>query len=870
MVPIFVEAYAQRTMSDLSALDAAPDSGGLTQAEARSRLASDGPNELPSSKPRGLAGIALEVVREPMFLLLIACGALYLVMGDVRDAMLLLGFVAVVMVITFLQQRRTERALDALRDLSSPRALVWRDGAPVRIPGREVVRGDLLVLSEGDRIAADTVLVSGSSVSVDESLLTGESVSVRKAPGVGMLDAVGKPGGDDTPFLFSGTLLVQGKGTARVVATGIRTAIGGISTALNELQEEPTRVQRDTRRAVRVLAIGGVSLSLCIAVIYGLTRDDWLNGMLAGITTAMALVPEELPVILTVFLGLGAWRIAQKRVLTRRIPAIEMLGAATVLCTDKTGTLTENRMSLAALWLDNEAAPLRIEEGQPLPEPYHLLLEFATLAGHRDPFDPMEQAIVDSTGHLLGETEHVHPDWRLVNEYPLTPGLKAMSRVWASATDDRLVIASKGAPEHVIELCHVEAARAARIMAAAEAMASRGLRVLGVARAYYTGSRLPDVQHDFDFEFVGLVALADPLRAGVPGAVAEAQAAGVRIIMITGDYPATGLSIARQAGIDTAAGCLTGADLEALSDAELRERVRVVDVFCRMVPEQKLRLVSALKANGETVAMTGDGVNDAPALKAAHIGIAMGQRGTDVARESAALVLLDDDFMSMVAAIRLGRRIFDNLRKAVTFIVGVHVPIVGMSFLPVLFGWPMMLMPIHVMFLQLIIDPVCSIVFEAEPEDSDTMRRPPRAPEASIFGAASVLVGLLQGMVLLASVLAVDWIARSRGVDADGARALTFTTLAMGAVALVFANRSVSNDIRRMLLAKNNALWPIAIGTCVLLAAVLTVPVLRSAFHFSSLAMHDLATAFAAAVLSSIAFLLLKRAAPALRRHAKA
>jgi Ca2+-transporting ATPase len=391
-------------------------------------------------------------------------------------------------------------------------------------------------------------------------------------------------------------------------------------------------------------------------------------------------------------------------------------------------------------------------------------------------------------------------------------------------------------------------------------MAARGLRVLGVARATFRERDLPPLQHDFAFEFVGLVALADPLRNGVPAAVAEARSAGVRIIMITGDYPPTAMSIAAQAAIDCSAGYLTGTDLDSLDDAQLRDKVRSVNVFCRVVPEQKLRLVVALKANGETVAMTGDGVNDAPALKAAHIGIAMGHRGTDVARESAALVLLDDSFMAIVEAIRLGRRIFDNLRKAVTFIVGIHVPIVGMSFVPVVLGWPIMLMPIHVMFLQLIIDPVCSVVFEAEPEDVGTMLRAPRRADESMFGAGSVMLGLLQGAVLLLAVLSIDWIARARGLDPGAARALTFTTLVLGALTLVFANRSSTGGLRRMLFARNVALWPIAVGTLGVLALVLYLPTLGGAFHFSSVGVGDLVPAAVAVASCALSFGVLKHA----------
>ena len=830
---------------------------GLTSAEARKRLVDNGPNELPSSQPHGPLDVLLGVLREPMLLLLFACGALYFAMGDPRDAILLLAFVLVVVAISFVQQRRTERALDALRQLSSPRALVLRDGRRVRIPGRDVVPGDVLLIREGDRVPADAILLEGVNLTIDESLLTGESVPVRKLASGRADSALGAPGGDDTPFLFSSTLAVQGRGTARVLATGMRTAVGAISRRLGDVTEEPSRVQRDTARAVRFFAVGGIAVSVGVALAYAITRGDWWNGVLAGLTTAMALIPEELPVVLTVFLGLGAWRMARQRVLTRRIPAIEMLGAATVLCTDKTGTLTQNRMAVAKVWApaDDETA---IDVGGELAERHHPLLEFATLAGHRDPFDPMEQAIVDLTRVRLADTEHMHPDWILVGEYPLAPDLKAMSRVWISPTGARSVVASKGAPEDVVDLCHLDERTAASVLAVANGMASAGLRVLGVARAYAAGSALPPRQHDFDFELVGLLGLADPLREQVPNAVAEARAAGVRVMMITGDYPATAMSIAAAAGIDGSAGYATGPDMEGLDDEALRRIVKTTNVFCRMVPEQKLRLVNALKANGETVAMTGDGVNDAPALKAAHIGIAMGERGTDVARESAALVLLDDDFQSIVAAIRLGRRIFDNLRNAVTFIAAVHVPIVGMSLLPVALGWPLLLMPVHVMFLQLIIDPVCSVVLEAEPAHADTMRRAPRPRDASLFGSRVVLLGLVQGAVLLAGVLLVDVLARSH-LTAEQTRALTFTTLALGAIGLVFANRSGAARLRDVFALHNVALWAIAAAGVLLLAAIMALAPLRSAFHFGRLGPPEFVPVLAVVLLATALFVALRR-----------
>src|SRR5579859_81221 len=583
---------------------------GLSASEAVVRLARNGFNELPAARPRNLLAIAADVAREPMFLLLIACGAIYLLLGDKGEAVMLLGFVLVIICITFVQQHKTERALAALRDLSSPRALVFRDGEQRRIPGREVVQGDLLVLCEGDRVAADAALLSGTNLATDESLLTGESVPVAKLPAQNLPERMGSPGGGELPFVFSGSLVVQGKGTARVLATGERTALGRIGNALAAVASEPTRIQLETSLLVKRLAWYGGGLSLLVAIVYGLTRGDWLNGILAGITLAMAILPEELPVVLTLFLGLGAWRMARRRVLTRRVPALEMLGSATVLCVDKTGTLTQNRMTLTRMYAHGRSLDLSDTSTTELPELFHELLEFSTLAGRRDPFDPMEQAINKVTSRMLGGTEHVHLDWELVDEYPLSREQLAMSRVWQSPDQRNYVIAAKGAPEAVFDLCHFAPERAAELAQTATAMAAEGLRILGVAKAAFERSELPVTQHDFAFEFLGLIGLADPIRETVPPAITESRAAGMRIIMITGDYPATATSIARQAGLEPWSRYIAGPELAEISDAQLQRRVRDVNIFCRAVPEDKLRIVSALKANGEVVAMTGDGVND--------------------------------------------------------------------------------------------------------------------------------------------------------------------------------------------------------------------------------------------------------------------
>ena len=846
---------------------------GLSTATAAARLRLEGFNELPSSKPRNVFAIAWEVVREPMFLMLVACGVIYLALGDAHEALMLLGFVFVVMGITLYQERKTERALEALRDLSSPRASVIRDGHQTRIAGREVVRGDLLLLREGDRVPADAILLHTTNLSVDESLLTGESVPVRKQEsGVRVQETalnpeprtlshppeLPRPGGDDTPALFSGTLIVQGQGIAEVQAIGVHTELGRIGKALQKVEQENTLLQKETQRVVKKLAVVGLALCVTVIVLYAVphmatlgARQAWLDGLLAGITLAMAMLPEEFPVVLTIFLALGAWRISRQRVLTRRVPAIEALGAATVLCTDKTGTLTLNRMTLARLVVNGHAHDLT---PAPLPETFHALVEYAVLASQRDPFDPMEKAIHQTGQTCLAQTEHLHANWELVREYPLSRALLALSHVWKAPTGSACVIAAKGAPEAIADLCHFTPAQTRALAAEVDVLAADGLRVLGVARAHVNRpGELPGQQHDFAFQFIGLLGLADPVRPTVPDAIRECHTAGIRVVMITGDYPGTARHIARQIALPPGE-LLTGMELQALDEAALRASIDRVNIFARVVPEQKLRIVEALKANGEIVAMTGDGVNDAPALKAAHIGIAMGCRGTDVAREASSLVLLDDDFASIVQAIRLGRRIFDNIRKAIAYIFAIHVPIAGMSLLPVLMGWPLVLLPVHILFLELIIDPACSTIFEAEPEEADIMQRPPRPPHEPLFSRSNVLASVLQGVCVLVIVVTVFATALLLNHGEDEARALAYTTLIVANLGLILTNRSRTRTIIATLHTPNAALWWVVGGAILFLSLVLSVPALREIFRFAPLHPPDLAICFSAGVLTILGF----------------
>ena len=818
---------------------------GVTTALAHERLATEGPNALPAGGPRGTAAIVLEVISEPMFLLLLAAAAIYLVLGDLREALLLLFFVCVVMGITLYQSHKTERVLQALRDLTSPRALVLRDGEKQRIAGHEVVRGDIVMLAEGDRVPADACLLMCNGLQVDESLLTGEAAPVRKAAGEGDV-AAARPGGDDLPMVYSGTLVVQGQGIARVTATGQRTEIGRIGKSLQALRPEPSPMQSQVRRMMWMFALLGILLCGVVVVLYGLTRGAWLDALLAGITLAISLLPQEFLVVLTVFLALGAWRISHSRVLTRRIPALETLGAATVLCADKTGTITENRMTVTQLVTRDAHHAVDYARANTLPEAFHELVEFSVLASMVDPFDPMEKAFRRLADHYLAGTEHLHDDWTLIQHYPLSRDMLAMSHGWQATRRDEYVVAAKGAPEAIADLCHLSHDDTAAIAAQADRLAGQGLRVLAIARATFKGTAWPPQQHDFPFVFLGLIALADPVRPRVPEAIRVARGAGMRVAMITGDYPGTAEAVAREAGIDLGGGILTGPEIDTLDDAALRRRLETTHVFARVVPEQKLRLVEAFKANGEVVAMTGDGVNDAPALKAAHIGIAMGGRGTDVAREASSLVLLDDDFSSIVDAIRLGRRIYNNLHKAMAYILAVHVPIAGMALLPLVFGLPLVLAPMHIVFLELIIDPACSIVFEAEAEEPDSMKRPPRRADAPLFSLRTLSLSLLQGATVFVAVAVVYAISLQRGQAADEARALTFATLVIGNLWLILANRSWSSSLLASLNTPNPALWWVIGATLGFLAFVLYVPGLREVFGFTFLHASDVLLAFAA------------------------
>ncbi len=805
---------------------------GLTAEQAHQQLAMDGPNVLEAAHKRGVLQRLWDMLRQPMFALLVLAATLYLLLGDLAEGLTLCLFVLAVMALTFYQEGKSEAAIDALRQLSQPFAHVVRDGQRIKIPSCDVVMGDLLLISEGDRIAADGDLVQTDQLQVDESMLTGESVPVDK------VDAV-----------FAGTFVVRGHATVRVTATGMRGQMGRIGATLNHIKDDITPLQQQTAQLVTVLA--WITLVLCVAMVLtlGLRDGAWVPALLSGIALAMAILPEEYPVVLALMPALGARRLTQEGVLTRRLTAIETLGAITVLCTDKTGTLTENRMTVSALAVGNAHQPTVLSlarrgvNAQPenaLPEAFHPLVEHAILASDQHPFDPMEVAFHQLGQQFLQDTEHLHRDWRLVQTYALSPALRAMSHVWQSSHAGVHTVSAKGAPEAVMSLCHMPPELQAQWAQAVNDMAAQGLRVLAVAQGVFEGSDWPATEHDFEFAWVGLVGLSDPLRAEIPQAVADCHSASIQVIMITGDYPATARVIADQAGLRGGV-TLTGDDMDALSDEALREQLRHTSVCARISPHQKLRIVQALKRNGEVVAMTGDGVNDAPALRAAHVGVAMGLRGTDVAREAASLVLVDDNFASIVQGIRAGRRIFGNLQKSMAYIFAIHIPIASLAFVPMLFALPPLLMPLHIALLELIIDPSCSIAFENEPAEPDVMQRPPRDRYAPLFGARALLGALGQGVSVMVAT-GVTY-ALAQGLSAQHSRTMVFTTLVVSNVMLLWVNRAQVGQLIRGLRVRNAVLMWVMGGTFLGLGLCLYLPWFAQPLQFAPLDAQQLATA---------------------------
>ncbi len=787
---------------------------GITDARAGELLKKYGYNELPAARPKHVGQIAAEVIKEPMFILLIGCSILYMLLGDYNEGIIIFCSVFVIIFITFYQHRKTEKSLEALRQLSSPRALVIRNGKEKRIAGRDVVPGDVIKLHEGDRVPADATLLHSNNLSIDESLLTGEFIPVIKSHE-----------NSSVKTIYSGTLVVAGSGTAQVSHTGIKTQFGKIGTSLESIEKSPTQLQQEMKKLIKQLFIVSIGISLVVIAVYDFTRGNFLESVLNGLASAMALLPEEFPVVLTIFLALGAWRLSKNSILTRNPSAIETLGSATVLCCDKTGTITQNKMEVAALYTNQ-----KVYANVHLAKSNFDVHELITCLYHASPLqtiDPMEKAIKNWGESII--TEKVD----LIKEYPLSKELLAMSRIVSSDGKNNLHAYAKGAPEAIFNMCRLSETDTHAHMKVVHEFAAKGYRVIAGAQYSMQAGSVPNRQTEIPFVFTGLVGFADPVRPEVPQAIRECYDAGIKVIMITGDYPATAKTIAGEIGISNHEKIITGSELRQMSTEELAKRIRDTHVFARIVPEQKLQLIRALKANGEVVAMTGDGVNDAPALKAADIGVAMGMKGTDVAREASSLVLLDDNFASIVHAIRTGRRIYDNLQKAMSYIMAIHIPIIGLVLLPAFFPTlPVLLMPLHIVFMELIIDPVCSVAFESEQEEKTVMSRPPRKAEERFFGWNKIAFSLFQGLLLLTIVLGVYFLSIDEGHSSGEVRAIAFSSLITGNIFLILTTLSKTRSFFSVLTERNISLIIITTLAMIMLLCTITVPVLQKLFSF--------------------------------------
>jgi Ca2+-transporting ATPase len=807
-----------------------PKLKGLNSHEVEENRKQHGFNEIQSPVRKRIIQLFLEVVKEPMFLLLLLCGFIYFLIGQITEAIILLFWVLMVVFITFYQYSKAEKALAALKKLATPKAHVIRNGIQQSIPCREVVPNDILIIHQGDRIPADGKIIESSNLTIDESILTGETFPVHKNEADEILSNL---------IVFGGTLVVNGRAFIHVTEIGKQTEFGKIGTSLKNIEIVPDKLQREMRRMVNRLFVLGALFSVFVISSYYFTRGNFIQALLNGIATAMAMLPEEFPVVLTVFLSIGAWRLTKINLLTRKPSAIENLGSITALCCDKTGTITENKMFVSSLFVQNEF--IEKENFQTKKEQFLPLIKAAFHASHTQTIDPIEKAIIDCYQEFSSlNNESI----TLVKEYLVSHELTAMTRV-LKTKDKKLKVFTKGAPETILRLCKTEKVDTSTILENVNLQAKKGQRVLAVAEANWESDTLPESQDGFNFHFLGLIGFEDPIRQEVPQAIEECTQAGIRVIMITGDYPSTAESIAKKAGLIATDSILTGAELEKMNEVELGSKIKSVHVFARIVPNQKLRIIKALQANGEIVAMTGDGVNDAPALKAADIGIAMGEKGTDVARESAALVLMDDRFSTIVAAIRSGRKIMDNLEKAMTFILAVHVPIVGLTLLPAFnSNLPIILLPMHIVVLELMIDPICSLAFESEKEEKNLMTRPPKNPKQTFFGGMKILKSVAIGILLFVFTVVVYIGTLKLNLTENQTRTVTFCALIFCDIFLVLSTLSKSRNLFQVLKEKNRSLLVILSVTLILLIFMIENKSLQDIFQFQRIPINYLIYAF--------------------------
>ncbi|MDE3183341.1 MAG: cation-translocating P-type ATPase [Bacteroidota bacterium] len=800
------------------------DIKGLSDEQVLLSGKQHGKNELDQSSKSPFIAALLDTLKEPMLILLFAAGILYLISGDKGDAIFMLSAIVLVSAISLYQDSRSRHALAALKQLSQPQTKVIRNGIISSISSKEVVVDDAFIVEEGSMITADAEIIYSNDFTVNESILTGESLAVEKFV-------------NEDNKIFSGTLVSSGMAIARVTKVGNATELGRIGRSLKEIKEEETPLQLQIRNFVKKMAIIGLIVFLIVWVFNFFQSRSLVNSLLKALTLAMSVLPEEIPVAFTTFMALGAWRLMKMGIIVKQTKTVETLGSATVICVDKTGTITQNKMQLAGLYVfEKDHLYMDSQEDK---EAVLDLITTAMWASEPLPFDPMEKALHEAYKGIVSTDER--PGYKMVHEYPLAGRPPMMTHLFENKNGNR-VIAAKGAAEKVLSVCELTEVEKAKIVSQEQALSAQGYRVLGVAHASFSGNDFPKEQENFNFQFIGLVSFYDPPKKNMAAVFESFYKAGISVKIITGDNKATTETIAQQVGFRGAEDALDGAELMNFSDQELQENVMRINIFTRMFPEAKLKIITALKKSQQIVAMTGDGVNDAPALKAANIGIAMGEKGSDIAKSASSLVLADDDLGKMVDAIAMGRRIYSNLKKAIQYIISIHIPIILMVLLPLVLGWvyPAVFTPVHVIFLELIMGPTCSIIYENEPIEANLMQQKPRSFTNTFLSWKELQLSILQGLVITAGTLGIYQFAVSKGYDEEQTRTMVFTTLVIANIFLSLVNRSFYYSLFTTLRYKNYLLILIIFVTILMLALMISIPGIISFFKFEKLLFNQL------------------------------
>ncbi|WP_439482334.1 cation-translocating P-type ATPase [Cyclobacterium plantarum] len=795
---------------------------GLNDLEVNANRKSFGGNKMDKKPKSPIWSILSEIIKEPLFVILIAASAIYFSLGEITEGIIMLVAIGLVSGISVFQENKSRNAVNALKKLSRPHAKVYRNREMIQIPTEEVVVKDLFLVEDGDMIPADAKIIEAHDFSVNESILTGESLSVSKSQH------------SDSPRIFQGTTVDAGNCVAEVYAVGSQTALGKIGTSLGEIKETKTPLQIQIKSFVRSMVIFGAIAFLLVWGINYLNSQDILNSLLNGLTLAMSVLPEEIPVAFSTFMALGAYRLYKNKVIIRSPYTVETLGTASVICTDKTGTLTENRMELRAVYDLSTESLQDFTKESPV---FNQSLNYALWSSEILPFDPMEKSIHEVYAKLTPLDERKSA--KMLHEYPLSGKPPMMTHIFQMVNGEK-IIAVKGSVEGVIKQCKLSDVETEKVFAQMEGFTSQGHRVLAVGKADPGIAKYPKTQQEFNFEFLGLLAFYDPPKKNIKEVLNTFYSAGIKVKMITGDYAQTASAVAAQIGLKSSGKVLTGDQVLALDRAGLQKKVDNIDIFARMYPEAKLRVIEALKQNGEIVAMTGDGVNDGPALKAAHIGISMGRRGSEVAKSAAALVLMDDDLIHMTKAVALGRRIYENLKKAIQYIISIHIPIILVVLLPLVFSWEFTLIfsPIHVIFLELIMGPTCSIVFENEPIEPNSMTNPPRKMSQTFFSWAELSLSVVQGLTITTVALGLGYYLMIQGENIETVRTIIFTTLVLSNVFLTLVNRSFYYSVLKTIKYPNK-LVPLVLGiSLLLLVIILIVPSIQSVFEFENVNME--------------------------------